>query len=51
MATSEERVTWATSGLDAVSIQIMREVAAQFPDGGVAETVRMLDAAEESQQP
>lgn len=39
-------ITWATSGLDAISIQAMRNVAVLFPDGPVAETVRILDSRE-----
>lgn len=41
-----EPTTWATSGLDAISIQAMRNVAVLFPDGPVAETVRILDSRE-----
>lgn len=36
-------LTWQNSGLSAVEIQIMRNVAHQYPDGAYAKFVRMLD--------
>lgn len=43
----QQPTTWASSGLDAVSRAAMRRVAEQFPDGPVAQTVRILDSREE----
>lgn len=36
-------LTWQNSGLSPVEIQILRNVAAQFPDGAYAKFVRQLD--------
>ena len=36
-------LTWQNSGLNAVEIQILRNVAVQYPEGAYAKFVRMLD--------
>ena len=41
-------LTWQNSGLTPVEIQILRNVAVQFPEGAYALFVRQLDGKETS---
>jgi hypothetical protein len=45
-----EEMTWENCGLDWISRQAARQVAAKFPDGPVAQFVASLDAKQAAAQ-